>query len=71
MMSKKVEAHSGYTYGDRPVALYWQGERLTVAEIESRWRNPSGRGYRVRTSDGRTFDLFYEEATDEWSIDPR
>ena len=67
----KVEAHSGYTYGERPVALHWQGERLPVTEIESRWRNPSGRGYRVRTSDGLTFDLFYEEATDEWSIDPR
>ena len=70
MCSKKVEAYSGYTYGERPMALHWEGERLLVAEVESRWRDPSGVGYRVRTEDDRIFDLFYDETSSEWSVNP-
>jgi hypothetical protein len=71
MCSKKVEAYSGYTYGERPVALHWEGERLLVAKVESRWRDPSGVGYRVRTEGDRIFDLFYNQTTREWSVSPR
>jgi hypothetical protein len=66
-----VEAHSGYTFGERPTALYWDGERIFVKKIEARWRDPAGRGFRVRTEDGRSFNLYYHEASDEWRIDPR
>ncbi len=71
MCSKKVEAHSGYTYGERPIALHWEGERMIVAAVVSRWRDPSGIGYRVRTEDDRIFDLYYDETSGEWSINPR
>jgi len=71
MCSMKVEAHSGYTYGERPVALYWEGERLPIAAIGTRWRDPSGRGYRVRTEDSRIFDLYYDESSNEWTVAPR
>ncbi len=64
-----VECHSGSAYGERPVTLVWQGERLSVAAVEARWREPGGRGFRVRTTDGRTFELFYGEANDEWWVD--
>jgi hypothetical protein len=71
MCSRKVEAHSGYTYGERPVALHWEGERLPIAVIETRWRDPSGRGYRVCAENGRIFDLYFDESSNEWTVAPR
>jgi len=68
MGSKKVEAHSGYTYGERPVALHWEGERLPIVAIGTRWRDPSGRGFRVRTEDSRIFDLYFDETSNEWTV---
>jgi hypothetical protein len=68
MCSKKVEAYSGYTYGERPVALYWEGERLKVANIKERWRTPGGKGFHVEVEDGRTFELLYIDLHDDWKI---
>ena len=63
-----VECHSGYTYGERPTALVWEGERFLVEAVEAVWRIPAGRCFRVRTVDGRVFELFYGEMYDEWRI---
>lgn len=63
-----VECHSGYTYAERPVALRWEGIRMEIEDVEARWRIPGGRRFRVRTSDGRRFELFYGELYDEWRI---
>jgi hypothetical protein len=63
-----VECHSGYTYAERPTALRWAGERLPIQAVEESWRVPGGRRFRVRTEDGRVFELFYGELYDEWRI---
>jgi hypothetical protein len=68
METQAVECHSGYTYAERPIALHWEGERLPIVEIEARWRVPGGRRFRVRTEDGRVFELSYAELHDEWQI---
>ncbi len=68
MGSQVVEAHSGYTYGERPVALHWEGSRLLIAEVEARWRIPGGNCFRVRTEDDRVFELTYDRLSDEWRI---
>ena len=65
-----VECHSGYEYAERPIALHWQGERLEIASIEAEWRIPGGKRFRVRTSDGQRFELFYGELYDDWRIHP-
>jgi hypothetical protein len=65
-----VECHSGFTYAERPISLEWEGERLEVADIESQWKIPGGRKFRVRTEDGRRFELFYGELYDDWRIHP-
>ncbi|MGA9533576.1 MAG: hypothetical protein WBR18_12730 [Anaerolineales bacterium] len=66
--SELVECHSGYTYAERPTAIHWHGERLSIDEIESQWRIPGGRKFRVQVADGRHFELFYGELYDEWRI---
>lgn len=69
-VSDLVECHSGCEYAERPVALHWEGERLQVEIVEDRWRIPGGKCFRVRTTDGRRFELFYGELYDEWRINP-
>jgi hypothetical protein len=63
-----VECHSGYTYGERPTALIWEGERFLVEAVLAVWRIPAGRCFRVRTVDGRVFELFYGELYGEWRV---
>ncbi len=65
-----VECHSGYEYAERPVALRWEGRRLEIEQVEAQWRIPGGKRFRVRTQDGRTFELFYGELYDEWRVTP-
>lgn len=67
-MSDLVECHSGSEYAERPTALWWNGQRLEVAEVEARWRIPGGVKFRVRTTDGQVFELLYVELYDEWRI---
>ncbi len=68
--AERVECHSGYEYAERPVAIHWEGGRLEIEEIDAQWRIPGGKRFRVRTRDGRLFDLFYGELYDEWRINP-
>jgi len=68
MTPELVECHSGYVYGERPIALHLDGERLPIDQVEDSWRIPGGRRFRVRVEDGRIFELFYGELYDEWRI---
>lgn len=70
MGSELVECHSEYEYAERPVAFYWEGNRLEIEAIEAQWRIPGGKRFRVRAQDGRVFELFYGELYDEWRVNP-
>lgn len=70
MGGELVECHSGYAYAERPVAFLWEGNRLEIEAIEAQWRIPDGKRFRVRTQDGRIFELFYDELCDEWRVNP-
>lgn len=63
-----VECRSDTEYAERPVALHWQGERIEIVEILTRWRTPESKCFRVRTANGQIFELAYHETTSEWHI---
>ena len=63
-----VECRSDSEYAERPVALQWRDQRLEIVEILSRWRTPSGKGFRVRTPDDQVFVLTYDEISADWQI---
>lgn len=65
-----VTCHSGFTYAERPVALTWDGRQHEISSIQASWRIPEGRGFRVLTKDGKSFELFYFEKDDAWHIRP-
>ncbi len=67
-MSEPVECYSSYEYGVRPVALRWQDARLEVEAILNSWRDPRGKGFRVRTVDEKVFDLFYDIVNNSWEL---
>jgi hypothetical protein len=67
-MSELVECHSGFTYADRPSALTWEGQRLKISRILAEWRSPESSHFRVRSEDGREFELVYTQLTEKWQI---
>jgi hypothetical protein len=69
-VSQPVECYSGSQYAERPLALWWQGQRLSVAAVLAQWRSPTGAGFRVQTESGSIFDVLYDELKDEWSVHP-
>lgn len=69
-MPETVECYSGASYGERPRAFTWEGERLGVAEVIDRWKAPGEAGFRVRSADGRLFTLVYRPERDNWQIAP-
>jgi hypothetical protein len=73
-MTEIVECQSGSSYGEKPTALTWQGQRFIIAEILSQGRTPQAKWFRVRTADNQYFELSLVEAAEdrpsvsEWQI---
>jgi len=69
-MMNTVECRSDSEYAERPLSRTWDGQLYGIAESVARWRGPSEKGFRVKTTDGQAFDLTYRELPDEWHIQP-
>ena len=68
MKRDPVECRSDAEYAERPLSVMWEGQRLEIAEIISRWRGTGEKGFRVQTADKQVFELTYREVPDEWQI---
>ena len=51
-----------------PRAFTWRGRRYVVQAVEWAWRTPEGPHFVVRTEEGNTYDLTYDEVGDAWSL---
>ena len=69
-MTERVECHSGAVYAERPTALRWDDQLLEITLIETQWRSPGVRCFRVNTQDNQRFELQYDECSDCWQIIP-
>jgi len=65
-----VECLSSSTLPERPLALTWEGRRLEIEAILARWRTPETCCFRVRTADGRNFDLSFHQVRTDWQVVP-
>jgi hypothetical protein len=70
MTGDRVECRSDHDYAGRPLAFYWQDQRLEVADVLVQYRNPNGISYQVQTHGFGIFKLDYDLHTDEWSVQP-
>jgi putative sterol carrier protein len=67
-MADIVECRSESEYAEQPIALTWEGQRLEIEEIVTRWRTPGEKRFRVLTSGGQAFELAYRLGDDEWRV---
>ena len=63
-----VECHSGFTYAQRPIALYFDDKRHEVEVIVAEWRTPEGKGFHVKTKNCNDFELFFHEGSQTWTV---
>ena len=70
MTGDRVECRSDHDYTGRPLAFYWQEQRLEVTEVLVQYRTPLGLSYQVQTASSGIFKLDYDTHTDEWSVQP-
>lgn len=62
----EVVAHAGGRPDEEPRTVVLGGKRLEVREILSRSQQPSGRSFRVATSDGAVHELFCRDCDGTW-----
>jgi hypothetical protein len=68
MTPDRVECRSEYDYIGRPLAFYWQDQRLEVSEVLVQYRTPFGFTYQVQTYGSGIFRLDYDTNADKWSV---
>jgi len=70
----QVGTYSGYKADERPLEFTFKGKRHKIKEIISQtYEEISGKGlrkrYTIKTDDGLTFKLFYDENQDRWFLE--
>ena len=63
-----VDAHSGYKANERPLRFSLDEEVYEIVSIEDRWQEPDAEHFKVRTTDGKTYSLRYEQQRDVWTL---
>jgi hypothetical protein len=62
----KVECYSGSKYTNRPTAVLYNQERLTIGRILAEEYTPNGKRFQIELDDGCPLVLEYRELTDKW-----
>ena len=65
-----VSCYAGAHYPERPQGFAFQGQWMTVAKVERRWREPGKVHFLIHTQDGEPFRLAYDVDSDLWTIQP-
>jgi len=68
-MQSLVNCRSESTYAQRPIAIFWEGQRLPVARVLAEWHTPQGRVFRLLTEDEWVFTATYQIERDEWLVE--
>ncbi|MBI2470727.1 MAG: hypothetical protein HYV59_05725 [Planctomycetes bacterium] len=69
-----VSTYSGYKADERPLRFAFKEKTHTIREIINQtYEEISGKGlrkrYTIKTDEGLTFKLFYEENQDRWFLE--
>ena len=63
-----VLCQSSHAFLDRPIHLYWDDQRLQIADIFNRSRQLDEVHFDVCVEDGRAFRLIYFPSKDVWRV---
>ena len=70
----RVSTYSGYKADERPCKFIFKGKTHTIKEITNQaYEEISGKGlrkrYTIKTDEGLTFNLFYDENQERWFLE--
>jgi hypothetical protein len=63
-----VEAYSGYTADERPVAFRLGGRRIAVREILDRWYGEDHAYFKLTGEDGTVYIIRQDRSSDTWEL---
>ena len=64
----QVKCYSNYTYTQKPQSFIWQELENKIERVERAWQEPDKKLFKVVADDGNSFELCYNEITDQWSL---
>jgi len=63
-----VDAYSGYRANERPRQFTLDDEIYEIVSVLDQWYQPYATYFKVRSIEGKTYLLRYDEETDEWTL---
>src|SRR5215813_7860248 len=63
-----VDAYSGCKANERPRQFTLDEEIYEIAAVLDQWYEPSATYFKVKTVEGKTYLLRYDEETDKWTL---
>ena len=63
-----VDSYSGYKANERPRQFVLDDEIYEIATVLDQWYEPSAVYFKVKSTEGKTYLLRYDEQTDEWTL---
>ncbi len=64
----QVTCYAGRASPERPTSFFWRDLEHKVKKIESEWREPGEKHFRLRLEDDRLLELCYYEGSDRWVV---
>ena len=64
----RVDAYSGYKANERPRQFTLDEEIYEIAAVLDQWYQPCAKYFKVRSTEGKTYLLRYDEQADEWTL---
>ena len=63
-----VDAYFGYKASERPSQFVLDEQIYQITAVLDQWYEPTATYFKVRTVEGKTYLLLYDEETDEWVL---
>src|SRR5215467_5717879 len=63
-----VDAYSGYKANERPRHFTLDEGIYEIAAVLDQWYEPSATYFKVRSTEGKTYLLRYDEEADDWTL---
>ncbi len=64
----RVDAYSGYKGNEQPRSFTVGEKEYEIATVLDQWYEPSAIYFKVRSTEGKTYILRYNEQDDEWTL---
>jgi hypothetical protein len=70
----EVKSYSGYRGEEVPRSFIFRGEKIEITEIIAQWIEEGIRDrtrkrfFKMKGSDGSTYDIYSDEKTEEWFV---